>query len=33
MNNNAVIYTRFSSQSQDKQTTEVQVKACKEFAE
>jgi len=32
-NNNAVIYTRFSSQSQDKQTTEVQLKACREFAE
>ena len=30
---NAVIYTRFSSQSQDKQTTEVQLKACREYAE
>ena len=30
---NAVVYTRFSSQSQDKQTTEVQLKACREYAE
>ena len=27
-----VIYTRYSSQSQDSQTTKVQLKACKEFA-
>lgn len=27
-----VIYTRFSSQSQDKQTTEVQLKICRDFA-
>ena len=31
--NNAVIYARFSSQSQDEQTIEVQRKACYDFAE
>lgn len=32
MNNNAVIYLRFSSQSQDSQTIEVQRKICTEYA-
>lgn len=30
---NSVIYTRYSSSSQDEQTIEVQLKACREYAE
>ena len=31
--NNAVIYARYSSSSQDEQTIEMQLKRCREFAD
>lgn len=33
MNNNCVIYPRYSSSGQNEQSIEAQVRICKEFAE